>query len=78
MNLHILANSLEISEQEKLSSILHDLNVHRTRANMRPIHEDEKLCVDMGYYIHAIKLYRTRLESSLLEAKLAIDKYRGN
>lgn len=78
MNLHTLADSLNPDEQDKLLRILYDMLVMRTRANMRPIHEDEKLCVDMGYYIHAIKLYRIRLQSSLLEAKLAVDQYRGN
>ena len=71
------AESLDMWEIIELSGILYEIKVRYYRDNARSIHSDEMTLVDNGYYIDAIKEYRRRSGSSLLEAKTVIDVYKN-
>lgn len=77
MNLRLFVDSLTLDEMNTINNIIYEKKRQYARENMKPLHEDEMTLVDYGYVIEAIKAYRLRLQVSLLEAKTAVDAYRG-
>lgn len=75
--MNVFVDSLTLSEMNELSNVIYNKKREYARKNMKPIHSDELLLVEYGYYIPAIKEYRYRTGCSLLEAKIAIDSVRG-
>lgn len=76
MNLRILIEAFNLNELNQLSMMIHERRIQWAKENMVPLTLDEKILVDMGYTIEAIKQYRNRQNCSLVEAKTAIDSYR--
>jgi hypothetical protein len=77
MNMKTFANSLTISEVNELSNILFEIKTAWAKQCVKPLHIDEMILVDNGYWIDAIKAYRVRNNNcSLMECKVAIDAYR--
>ena len=72
--MHVFADSLTIHEVNELSNILIEVRKNYARQNLNPANVDEiQIYAEMGT-IAAIKAYRERNNSGLLEAKLAIEQ----
>lgn len=77
MNLRTFADSLTMTEVNELSNILWEVKKQYARSFIKPLDDFELACVAEKKHIEAIKHYRTRVGSSLLEAKLAVDVHMG-
>ena len=78
MNLKTFARSLSPEEVSELYEILWSVRTENARRTVQDLTDDERCLVEDGRFIDAIKSYRLRLGSSLLEAKLAAEKYRDS
>ncbi len=77
MNLRLLAEALTLPEVNELSNYLYEMRRRFAIQSAQPLDYAEKLLCDYGYHIEAIKLHKARLGVGLLEAKIAIDVYKG-
>ena len=77
MNWKLFVESLSMEEINSLSNLLYDKKVEIAKLMMTPLNEKERILVDTGEWIKAVKLYRVRHDyCPLLIAKLAVDTYR--
>lgn len=77
MDLKTFVEALTIQEIHELSNILWDKKKEIIGRNLQPLSQYQMDLVNQNKFILAIKAYREMYNSSLLEAKLAVDAYRN-
>ncbi len=70
-------NALSEEELSEISDIIYDRRKFLARAKAQPLSQFEVNLVAEGKNIEAIKVYRMRLLTTLMEAKVAVDIHRN-
>jgi hypothetical protein len=76
MDMKLFVQSLTSDEVNELWDAIYDERRALAYRNIKPASELQKKLVDDGEFIAAIKDYRYEHNSSLLEAKIAMEVYR--
>jgi ribosomal protein L7/L12 len=78
MDIRVFVDSLTESEMNQITIEIAERRRALVAVRARPLTDEEKDLVKQGRWIFAIKSYRERHGSSLLEAKIAVDDYRDS
>jgi ribosomal protein L7/L12 len=77
MNMNTLVESLTVKELDELACLVHLKRMNIARSNAKQLTEQEITLLNRMCLVEAMKEYRTRNKCSIMEAKAAIDVYRG-